>query len=491
MMSLPQHRIEPGGEVISSPSLNSKIQEAASKPSRDAVVDSTFGDYNPHWEGDLSSRPLKVGVIREEFVALTGDALIAVVLNQLFYWTQRVKDFDLLLEEEKKYQPECNVILRHGWIYKSAEDLIGETLLRVSRSTMRRYLNFLVDKGWVDERANPSARWDKTTQYRLNLRKLQNDLNSLGYCLPGFHLGGCFSRTSIHSAQDSIDLSKPAEIPNGQNETSMFQNERSKDQNETSNVQNCSFIYLNRDYTEIKNREHTTRAHEDFENSFFEEALKTWKTHVGQEALLTEQRKHQLKLLLSLHFQNDLSQWELFCKRIKSSPFLMGQGARKWHVTLDWILAEGNLLKVLEGNFDDPQVLEKEKSENANTNREQKIEEILAGIEDPVWKYWCSQLASFSGGAFCRTPLRVSELAVIAQARFLEIEDDRLVWIGSSDPEVLDHIENLRLELLSIVQRTYPNVRNIRTRLDEDALSPPPSLLFMMNTSKSKETNHA
>ncbi|MGC8483798.1 MAG: hypothetical protein ACP5OE_09170, partial [Thermodesulfobium sp.] len=50
-------------------------------------------------------RALKVSIVREEFVELTGDPLVAIVLNQLFYWTQRVKDFDLLLEEERTFNP--------------------------------------------------------------------------------------------------------------------------------------------------------------------------------------------------------------------------------------------------------------------------------------------------------------------------------------------------------------------------------------------------
>ncbi len=41
----------------------------------------------------------KVVVIREEFIALTGNPLIAAVLNQLVYWSQRVTNLDLFLKE--------------------------------------------------------------------------------------------------------------------------------------------------------------------------------------------------------------------------------------------------------------------------------------------------------------------------------------------------------------------------------------------------------
>jgi hypothetical protein len=39
----------------------------------------------------------KLAVIREEFVALTGNPFIAVILNQLLYWTKRLPDFEDLM----------------------------------------------------------------------------------------------------------------------------------------------------------------------------------------------------------------------------------------------------------------------------------------------------------------------------------------------------------------------------------------------------------
>jgi hypothetical protein len=129
--------------------------------------------------------PPKAVVLREEFVGLTHDPLVAIVLNQLLYWTQRVKDFDLFLEEERFINPECNVAPRHGWLYKTANDLIEETMICVDRTTIRRYLKCLIEQGWVEERTNPHNKWDMTSQYRLNIRRLQEDLSDIGFELPG------------------------------------------------------------------------------------------------------------------------------------------------------------------------------------------------------------------------------------------------------------------------------------------------------------------
>ena len=63
---------------------------------------------------------LKRVVIKEELVALTGKIDDAVVLNQFIYWSQRVKDFDKMIEEEKRIAEyngsELKINYRTGWI---------------------------------------------------------------------------------------------------------------------------------------------------------------------------------------------------------------------------------------------------------------------------------------------------------------------------------------------------------------------------------------
>ncbi|WLR52443.1 hypothetical protein LC040_05955 [Bacillus tianshenii] len=132
-------------------------------------------------------RKLKRVVIKEEFFALTGDFRLAVLLNQMVYWAERVRDYDKFILEEKqraeKIGEEHDQELNNGWIYKKASELVEETMLGVSEVTVRRLLNKLVEKGWVDMRTNPIYNWDKTKQYRVNLLKIEQELRSLGYTL--------------------------------------------------------------------------------------------------------------------------------------------------------------------------------------------------------------------------------------------------------------------------------------------------------------------
>lgn len=443
--------------------------------------------------------PSRVAVIRREFVDLTGDHFSAVVLNQLLYWTQRVKDFDLLLEEERTFNPDCNVSPRHGWIYKTAPELIEETMLKATPPTMRKHLKFLIDHGWVDERPNPMDKWNKTTQYRVNLRKLQEDLRSIGHTLPETYraffeeeiysplLPRKFSSVEERSNTDSLQLnenrdesidssclsrdsSKKRNLPSRENTSEHLlhpskkifshdvKNFGLKEKSLPSNEKIFGSYTYTENTSENRNREHAQRtcAREDFD-----EILEIWKKHVGQEGLqLTDSRRRQLRSLLVLYFDGELQQWEQFCERIKSSPFLMGQGPRKWHVTLDWILEESNLIKVLEGNFDDPGRAEQKQEKECHSNKERERSELLASIEDPSWKYWCTQLSRSD----LKDPLSVFELKEIAPAKFAEF-DGKLVWIESENKRTLDRIDSLRLKLLSVVQHSFPKARNIRTQL--------------------------
>lgn len=419
------------------------------------------------------AQELRVAVIREEFVALTQDPLIAVVLNQLVYWTHRVKDFDLFLQEEKNLHPNCTLQLRHGWIYKTAEDLIEETMLQVSKSTMLRYLNILLTGGWIDKRTNTTDKWDKTTQYRVNSRKLQEDLLKLGY------ISSLVTSRSWKPAETSMFQNK---ISKFENETSMFQNETSKFQNRTSNTKTTT-----KTIAEITNKEHTPTHACDLEKSendadrkvpteeIPQTMLDLWKRHVGQDSLfLTAARKTQLPLILKRYFQKDLAAWEAFCNRIKASPFLMGEGARKWRVNLDWILYESNLRKVLEGNYDNPSDSENSsplKATGLSLQQKRQLKEILQRIEDPTWKAWCTRLPFHPHLSSYVIPWKLEE---IIGARFLGVEDERLVWIVCKDARTLSRIGDLRFQLLTAIQRTYPHVSAIRTCLEgeEPVLNP-------------------
>lgn len=134
-------------------------------------------------------RKLKRVVIKEELVDLTGSIDAAIVINQMIYWSERVKDFDKFIEEENSRAEKEGIEqteYQNGWIYKSADQLETELLRFKSTKTIARILDNLTQKGWLSRRRNPKYKWDKTYQYRVNYRAIQHDLVRIGYTLEGY-----------------------------------------------------------------------------------------------------------------------------------------------------------------------------------------------------------------------------------------------------------------------------------------------------------------
>ena len=127
---------------------------------------------------------LKRAVIKEEYIAITGDFEKAVILNQFIYWSERVNDFDVFIKQEndraiKNGYTETDFL--NGWIYKTAEELSQETMLGLSVATIRKHIAVLIELGFIDERTNPKYKWDRTKQCRVNLVNIAQALYDKGF----------------------------------------------------------------------------------------------------------------------------------------------------------------------------------------------------------------------------------------------------------------------------------------------------------------------
>lgn len=129
----------------------------------------------------------KLNILREEYLAITGDPLIALLLNQFLFWTEKLEEIDEYLHEEaqRRTRPEESAILlsavTEGWIRKSHTEMASKALLPVSDTTMRNYLSKLVSLGVLKSRNNPADKFDRQMQYRVDLLALNALLESHGY----------------------------------------------------------------------------------------------------------------------------------------------------------------------------------------------------------------------------------------------------------------------------------------------------------------------
>jgi hypothetical protein len=178
------------------------------------------GTEKPCGKGYPAARPLRRVVIKEEYVALTGDKDSAILLNQIDYWAKRCHDIDKYLAEEEARASHNDIQVdfpyTYGWIYKTAKELSEECMLDLDPTTVRAKMKRMIEKGWISERNNPDPRfkWDKTKQYRFNAKKVAEDLGRLGYPLEGWVLQGHVQNRSCEIQDRSCEIQdRSCEIP--------------------------------------------------------------------------------------------------------------------------------------------------------------------------------------------------------------------------------------------------------------------------------------
>lgn len=192
-------------------------------------------------------RKLKTAVIKEELVILLGHYIQALILNQFLYWSERTRDTDRFIEEEKHRDTSLEIEPTYGWIYKTSEKLNDELMLDMSPSTIRRHLIKIISAGYIDQRNNPKYKWDRTLQYRPNIIRIQTDLHKLGYALRDYPL--------VVKNAFSIMKNGKSEIENGTRDNektipkttlkitskSSSENQKTDSTNKTPNEESTSF----------------------------------------------------------------------------------------------------------------------------------------------------------------------------------------------------------------------------------------------------------
>lgn len=132
----------------------------------------------------------KIAVLREGLLALTGNVNAAIILNQFIYWAECKAESDAMyareIEAYEKEYGDVNFKPSFGWIYKSSVELADETMLGLSSASMRKFIKQLVDAGFLAERRNPKFKWDRTMQYNVNLKLIQQELQKIGFALSGY-----------------------------------------------------------------------------------------------------------------------------------------------------------------------------------------------------------------------------------------------------------------------------------------------------------------
>lgn len=400
-------------------------------------------------------RPIMKSVIREDLVALTQDYKAAVVLHQLIYWTKRVHDFDQFLQEEHNRNPECNVAFRHGWIIKTAQDLANETMLGLSRQTIRIILKNLIELEVIEEAYHDDNKWDKTTKYRLNLVKLQESLFTLGYPLSDFTLAENSHNSRMLSSQHS-------NVENGHSSVDFRHSNVKKSAN---NIDKRLHIESIKDISPSPTSSSCKPLQEEKENIAIE-MKEIWVEEIGflEISQLTPSLIINLYQCFQSLFSSSLDNWRSYCKKIASSKFLMGEGGGKnfqkpW---LTWAIKAETYQKIEAGQFtlgDRIAFLSLANNEENKAEKEELLrQEILSSSKHPLWKQVCLSLIDKLGNKIVRQWLLEMDIASLNQNQ-ISLQVPHMFardWVNKnlkshlilSFEEVLGHpVNHLKIEL--------------------------------------------
>jgi hypothetical protein len=147
----------------------------------------------------MKEQLLKVVVIREEYVRLTGSFDAAMVLGQFDHYQHIARGHETLIQQENERSrihdiTDGYIQPTEGWFYKSLDELCEELFNPFKKSKAQEIIQTLIDRGWVMSRSNPKVGYDRVRQYRLNLVKLHRDLREMGLSLQRWDTSGFENR---------------------------------------------------------------------------------------------------------------------------------------------------------------------------------------------------------------------------------------------------------------------------------------------------------
>lgn len=236
----------------------------------------------------------KNAVLREGLLALTGNVNAAIILNQFIYWAECKAESDAMyareIEAYEKEYGDVNFKPSFGWIYKSSVELAEETMLGLSPASMRKFIKQLVDSGFLQERRNPKFKWDRTMQYNVNLKFIQQELQKLGFVLNGYKFD-TKQVTDEKNAADNTDMEdEKSKIPFLKNKN---QNSESKNQN-TKNSKAIPEI-TTKITKEDKEREYRERTQKNETYSLSQNYIDFFKPNQLTQEQMTKQEEYFAK----------------------------------------------------------------------------------------------------------------------------------------------------------------------------------------------------
>lgn len=174
----------------------------------------------------------------------------------------------------------------------------------------------------------------------------------------------------------------------------------------------------------------------------------------NQQIFLTPKRAQSLAEILDSIFQGNLRSWQIYCRKIANTRFLMGENNGGFKITLDWALNVHNAVKILEGAIYDKTPSGAVSADKSWEELRQEIRVSQAG--SPFADQWlriCEELLKvFKQPTFRSWFLNVRLQDLTSEMIILEVENDFTKNYLSTQ---------LKFDLERAIRIVFPSIRHI------------------------------
>ena len=285
-----------------------------------------------------------------------ADSLILRLFADMYSSNSSKIEYQILEYEVENEETKEKTLEKDKFMWITYDYLYSQIPLVGSKSTFIRKVGELVEKGFLKKQVKNSKKGKKGTFLYISF-------------------GTKFSELLEYETEDT-----PA-----QNDKGGYSKWVDKDSTITDPSLTDSSIRDRESKKEEKNN--FSSVCEDIKNKWIKIAQEYDLS--GKQLKIDDKRKKAINNLFKEYSAEELLQ---AIDKIHISKFMQGDNKNKWQVTFDWLIKKANLLKVLEGNYDDK--INAEIKNNANTNNK-----FRAGIQSERPKVTAEGLRKYFGGS--------------------------------------------------------------------------------------------
>ena len=307
-----------------------------------------------------------------------ADSLILRLFADMYSSNSFKIEYQILEYEVENKETKEKMLEKDKFMWITYDYLYSQIPLVGSKSTFIRKVGELVEKGFLKKQVRNSKKGKKGTFLYISFGEKFSELTE-------------YETEDTPTQNDNEGYSKQVgglpKLNRGatQNDKGGYSKWVDKD----STITDTSLID-----SSIRDRESKKEEKNNF-SSVCEEIKNKWIEIAnnlnlsGVKLKINDKRKKAIKILLNEYTAEEILQ---AMEKIHISKFLQGDNKNNWQVTFDWLIDKSNLLKVLEGNYDDK--INAETKNNANTNKKFK-----AGTQSERPKVTAEGLKKYFGGA--------------------------------------------------------------------------------------------